>query len=86
MRGRSGCKLMHAKFHEMQLMPVEGVYHKVGVDKIGPLQTSASGNRYIITIIEFMTKNVEAAGVPDKSKYHSRVLKQRDHMTPKHPS
>jgi len=58
---------MHAKFNEMQPIPVEGVYHKVGVDMIGPLQTSVSGNRYIITIIEFMTKNVEAAAVPDKS-------------------
>lgn len=58
---------MHAKFNEMQPIPVEGVHHKVGVDMIGPLQTSASGNRYINTIIEIMTKNVEAAAVPDKS-------------------
>ncbi|KAL0025685.1 hypothetical protein WJX77_004233 [Trebouxia sp. C0004] len=34
---------------------------------IGPLQTSASGNRHIITTIDYMTKNVEAAVVSDKS-------------------
>lgn len=72
------CKLMHAKFNEllgMQPIPVEGVYHKVGVDMIGPLQTSASGNRYIITTVDYMTKNVKAAaGTRQELKDHSRVL------------
>jgi len=66
----SECKLMRAKFNEpleMQPIPVEGVYHMVGVDMTRPLQTSASGNRYIITTIDYMTKNLEAAAVSGKS-------------------
>lgn len=64
------CKLGLAKFNEpvtMQPITVQGIYHKVGVDMIGPIQTSASGNKYIVTAIDYMSKNIEATAVPDKS-------------------
>ena len=64
------CKLGLAKFNEpMEMRPiaVQGIYHKVGIDMIGPLQKSTSGNKYIITAVDYMSKNIEAEAVPDKS-------------------
>ena len=64
------CKLGSAKFNEpmeMQPIAVQGMYHKVGTDMIGPLQTSRSGNRFIIVAIDYLTKMIEAAAVPNKS-------------------
>ena len=64
------CKIGHAKFHEpmeMQPIPVTGIYHKVGIDMIGPIQTSKAGNKCIITAIDYMSKWIEAAAVPDKN-------------------
>lgn len=51
---------------DLQPIPVEGIVHKVGVDMIGPLQFSASGNCYINTKVHYMTKNVKAAVVLDR--------------------
>ena len=64
------CKIGHANFHEpmeMQPIPVTGIYHKVGIDMIGPIQTSKAGNKYIITAIDYMSKWIEAAAVPDST-------------------
>ena len=64
------CKLGLAKFNEpmeMQPIAVQGIYHKVGIDMIGPLQTSLSGNKHIITAVDYMSKNIEAEAVPNKS-------------------
>ena len=64
------CKLGLAKFNEpitMQPIAVQGIYHKVGIDMIGPLQISSSGNRYIVTTIDYMSKNIEATALPSKS-------------------
>ena len=42
-------------------MPVWGIYFKVGLDLIGPLQpTTARGNRYIITSMDYGSKWAEA--------------------------
>lgn len=54
------CKLMHASWNfkeplDMQPIPVEGIFHKVGIDMIGPLQTSASGNCNINTEMHWTT-------------------------------
>ena len=64
------CKLGLAKFNEpmeMQPIAVQGIYHKVGVDMNGPLQAALSGNKYIITAVDYMSKNIEAQAVPNKS-------------------
>lgn len=48
-------------------MPVRGIYVKVGLDLIGPLQpTTARGNRYIITSMDYGSKWAEARAVPNK--------------------
>ena len=39
----------------------------MGIDLIGPVQISAKGNRYIITCVDYLTKNVEARAVPNKA-------------------
>ena len=83
------CKLGLAKFSEpMEMRPiaVQGIYHKVGIDMIGPLQKSLSGNRYIITAVDYMSKNIEAEAVPDKSSKTTAEFFHRDivcrHGTP----
>ncbi len=38
----------------------------MGIDLIGPLQPSEPGNTYIVTCIDYMTKNVEARALPNK--------------------
>lgn len=64
------CKLGLAKFNEpveIQPIAVQGIYHKVGIDMIGPIQTSESGNRYIITAVDYMSKNIEQQLLPTKA-------------------
>ena len=39
---------------------------QVGVDLIVPLLKSKSGNRYIITLVDYFSKWPEAAALPDK--------------------
>lgn len=72
----NACKHMHARFNEpldKQPIPVEGVYHKVGVDMLGPLQNQClwkplhQYKSYINTNIHYMTKNTETAVVLDRS-------------------
>ena len=63
------CKIGLAKFSEpmtMQPTAVQGIYHKVGINMIGPLQTGLSCNKYI-TAVNYMSKSIEAEAVPDKS-------------------
>lgn len=40
---------------------------QVGIDLIGPLPTTNSGNKYIVTLIDYFTKWPEAAAIPDKT-------------------
>ncbi len=83
------CKMGLAMFNEpmtMQPIAVQGIYHKVGIDMIGPLQTSLSGNKYIITAVGYMSKNIEAEAVPNKSSKTTAEFFYRDivcrHGTP----
>ena len=43
------------------------IWHQVGMDLIGPLPESTSGNRYILTITDYFSKWAEATALPDKS-------------------
>ena len=65
------CKLQNAKFSEpqtMQSIPIcDQSFHRVGIDLVGPLQTSAFGNKYIIVCMDYLTKWCEVAAVPDKT-------------------
>ena len=42
-------------------------WHRIGIDLVGPLHCTASGNAYIITCTDYFTKWPEAAAIPNKS-------------------
>ena len=52
---------------ELHSVAVKGIYNTVGIDLIGPVQTSAKRNRYIITCVDYLTKYEEARAVPNKA-------------------
>ena len=45
--------------------PVEQPFTRVGLDIIGPLPTTKNGNNYIITLVDYFTKWVEAKAIPN---------------------
>ena len=51
------CKLQNARFHEpqqMQSIPVtDQSFHRVGINLVGPLQQSTSGNQYITVAMDY---------------------------------
>ena len=42
-------------------------FMQVGIDLIGPLPTTDSGNRYIVTLVDYFSKWPEAAPLPNKT-------------------
>ncbi len=46
---------------------VDGSWHRVGIDLVGPFPRTGSGNQYIITCSDYFTKWPEAAAIPDKT-------------------
>lgn len=68
------CQRMSIKFKKQpgQLHPIKvqpQVWQRVGIDLIGPLTTTKSGNRYIITCTDYFSKWVEAEALPDKTAH-----------------
>jgi len=45
--------------------PVEQPFTRVGLDTIGPLPITKNGNMYIITLVDYFTKWVEAKAIPN---------------------
>ncbi len=45
--------------------PVEQPFTRVGLDIIGPLPITKNGNAYIITLVDYFTKWVEAKAIPN---------------------
>ncbi|XP_045027098.1 uncharacterized protein LOC123470625 [Daphnia magna] len=45
-------------------------FEMLGIDHLGPLQTTDSGNKYVIVAINYLTKWMEVAAVPDTSTSH----------------
>ena len=43
--------------------------NQVGIDLIGPLPTTARGNKYIVTLVDYFSRWPEAAGLPDKTAF-----------------
>ena len=59
---------MQAQAQELRPIPVKpDVWSLVGMDLIGPLTKSSSGNQYILTMTCYFSKWVEAFPLPDKS-------------------
>eukprot|EP00731_Ephydatia_muelleri_P026170 Em0018g270a len=55
----------NAKLHPV---PVRAqVWHKVGLDLIGPLPLTKKGNKYIVTLVDYFSKWPEATALPDKT-------------------
>ena len=46
---------------------VDSPFHRIGIDLVGPLPRTASGNAYIITATDYFTKWPEASAIPDKT-------------------
>lgn len=51
---------------ELHPIPVTKVWHRVGIDLVGPLPETKSGNRYIITLCDYFSKWPEAAPLQSK--------------------
>src|ERR1043166_6181721 len=49
-----------------EMFPIEpiGLWDRVGIDIIGPLELTILGNRYIITAIDYFSRWPEAVAVP----------------------
>jgi hypothetical protein len=52
---------------ELHPIPViSKTWHQIGIDFIGPLTTTAGGNKYILTVVDYFTKWPEATALPTK--------------------
>ena len=53
---------------QLHPIPVTAAFwHQVGIDLVGPLQTSQSGNKYLLTACCYFTKWTEAIPIKDKT-------------------
>jgi hypothetical protein len=50
----------------IQSVPILEPWHTIGMDIVGPLPTSANGNKYIFTLMDYMTKWPDAFAIPDQ--------------------
>lgn len=48
-------------------IPVKDLFHRWGIDMVGPLKETKNGNKYLIVATEYLSKWAEAKAVPDKS-------------------
>ena len=46
---------------------VGGVFHRWGIDLVGPLTETTNGNKYVAVATEYLTRWPEAQALPDKS-------------------
>ena len=47
-----------------------GVWQQIGIDLIGPLPETPSGNKYIMTVTDYFSKWPEAKAIPTKEARH----------------
>ncbi len=45
----------------------KGIFHRWGIDLIGPLAETRNGNRYIVVATEYLTQWPEAAPIAEKT-------------------
>ncbi len=60
-------KRLEKPVHSLHPIEVHSPWYRIGIDLIGPLPRSKSGNAYIVTCCDYFTKWPEAAAIPDKS-------------------
>ena len=56
-----------SKLHPIVVKPE--VWQRIGIDILGPLRTSKSGNKYIVTCSDYFSKWIEAKALPDKTAH-----------------
>lgn len=65
------CSRVNATFNAaspvLQPLPIRGIFYSWGVDLLGELPTTESGNRYVMVCVEHFTKHVELFALPDKT-------------------
>ena len=70
-RNCPACKLENVHFAQpqgMRSIPInDQSFFRVGIDLMGPLQTSTSGNKYVVVAVDYLTKWPEVAAIPDKT-------------------
>eukprot|EP00794_Sanderia_malayensis_P014624 gene14624-16139_t len=54
----------HWPFKPIKVVPIP--FYMIGVDLIGPLKTIRSGNKYILSVIDYYTKYAEAKALPNQ--------------------
>ena len=59
-------RVQWAKTTELRPVPVEGPWHRVVMDLVGPLPRTARGNTFIVSAIDHFTKWAEAAPLQDR--------------------
>lgn len=59
---RQGAPVQHEEMHPI---PIGKPFDRVGIDIIGPLTVTTSGNRYIVVATEYLTKWPEAKAIKD---------------------
>ena len=60
-------KRIETSAHSLHPIQVHSPWHRIGIDLIGPLPRTSSGNSYIVTCSDYFTKWPEAEAIPDKS-------------------
>ena len=71
---------MERPAHSLHPTEVNSPWHRIGIDLIGPLPLTTSGNSYIVTCSDYFTKWPEAAAIPDKSgSYCGQISVPADH-------
>ena len=85
----ANCTLCHREKAKVQSYPLQVTeipgrpFNKVTIDLVTECETSTSGNRHILTIIDHLTGWLEGFPIPDKSTY-TIVLTFINHYLPVH--
>ena len=61
-------KLIH-NAPELYPVPVKSPWHHIGIDFVGPLLKSESGNQHVLTFSDYFSKCVEAVPLPSKDAF-----------------
>ncbi len=67
----------------MILREVEGAFDTIVIDLVGPLKKSKNGNKWILTVEDYLSKWPEAIPLPD-SKAHTIATALLDHVISRH--
>jgi hypothetical protein len=68
-RSCAACQADNPQFprnDSLQSIPPQSVWHRLGMDLIGPLPESANGNTYVVTAVEYATRFGAAGALPDR--------------------